>query len=317
MPVPSPRWLIFSGVGKETTWNTPVATATYYPIEQPKHRPRFEKYLDQGFRGNAAAHQAFYQGVGWSEINWPNMWFYPDDSGIFLMGLLGTDVVTGTIAPFTHTITLLNSAFPPSYTGARFTNLAATAEQIGGIYWEELTFKFANPGRLTVDAIGRGTIQGTVTKPTPAYSAQQGLLPWQGSVTVAGSANAKLLNGTISLKRPVALLFGMSNAQNANGSNVDVLAVTGKLEFYSTDMTELNYWLNNTQPSVSIVFTSGANSLTLQMSKCAFDDPTELDFGTPYARTQASFVAIANATDGGTGNAPIRGVLLNPRSTSY
>ena len=316
MPVPSPRWQIFAGVGKETTWNTPVATATYYPIVHPKHRPRYEKVVDVGLRGNASRDQAWYQGVGWTEIDWPGQYFYPDDSGIYLMGLLGNDVVTG-VGPFTHTITLLNTAFPPSYTGARFTNLVATAEQIGGIYWEELTFKFVNPGTLTVDIKGRGTIQGTVTKPTPAYSAQQILLPWQGSLTLGGSANAKLLNGTISLKRPVELVFGLNNTQNANGSNVDQINVSGKLEFYSTDQTELNFYLNNTQPALSLLFISGTNTLTLQMSKCAFEDPAELDWGTPYARTQASFLAQANATDGGTGNAPIKAVLVNPRAASY
>lgn len=324
MPTPIPRWQQFIGVGKETTWNTPVAAATFYPMPQAgvKHRPRYEAIMDDGLRGTAARLQGWYQGVGWTELDWSGLNFYPDDSGVLLMGMLGADSVTGT-NPFTHTVTLNNAAYPPSYTAIRFTGLVATAEQVGGVYWEEATFKFSaatahGGGRLTLDVKGRGVVQGTVTKPTNTYSSQQIVLPWQGSLTVAGVANAKLLNGTITLKRGVDLLWGISNTQNPTAANVDQIDVTGtNLEFQAADQTELNYYLQNTQPSFSIVFTSGSNSLTLQMTKSAWSDPTELDASTPYMRTTASFSAVANATDAGTGNSPLKAIIVNPRATSY
>jgi hypothetical protein len=322
MPVPIPRWQQFIGVGKESTWNTPVTAATFYPMNVAvKHRSRYEPIEDDGIRGTAARLQGWYQGVGWTEIAWPGLNFYPDDSGVFLMGLLGTDTVTGS-NPFTHTVTLNNSAFPPSYTGVRFTGLVATAEQIGGVYWEELVFKFSaatahGGGRLTIDVKGKGSIQGTVTKPSNTYSTQQIVLPWQGALTLAGGASAKLLNGTITLKRTVDLIFGISNTQAPTQASMDQIDVAGKVEMQSSDQTELNYYLSNTQPAFSIIFTSGANSLTLQMSKSAWRDPTELDTGTPYMRTLADFGAVANATDAGTGNAPLKAVVVNPRATSY
>lgn len=319
MPTPDPRWLSFIGLGKETTWNTPVAAATFYPmLPQSIHKPRYEKIEDDGYRGNASRVQAWYQGVGWSEVDWGDLNFYPDDSGVLLMGLLGVDTLSGG-GPFTHTMTLLNTAFPPSYTAVRFTNLVATAEQVGGVYWTELTFKFiaGNPGKLTVNPKGMGTIQGTVTKPSNTYSAAQIYLGWQGALTLNSVANAKILTGTITLKRPVELLFGAANSQNANGANVDQIDVAGTLEFYPTDMTEMNYYLNNTQPPASFLFTSGTNTMTLQMTKTAWSDPTVLDAGTPYYRLKSSFTAVANATDAGTGNAPLKAVLVNGRAASY
>jgi hypothetical protein len=319
MPTPDPRWLSFIGLGRETTWNTPVTAGTFYPmVPATKHKPRYEKIEDDGFRGNASRIQAWYQGVGWSEVDWGDLSYYPDDSGHLLMGMLGNDVVTGS-NPFTHTMTLLNTAFPPPYTCVRYTALTATAEQVAGVYWEELTLKFVagRPGKLTITPKGRGTIQGTVTRPTNTYSAQQLILGWQAALTLNTVANAKILTATISLKRPVEMLFGLGASQNAGGSNVDQIDIAGKLEFYPTDMTEMNFYLNNTQPPASFLFTSGANSLTLQMSKAAFEDPTELDAGTPYYRLSASFTAVANATDAGTGNAPLKAVLVNPRATVY
>ncbi len=388
MPTPIPRWKQFVGVGKETVaWNTPAVATTFFPITASDHTPQFEDILDDGYRGNAAQEQAYYQGVGWTDVNWPNMNFYPDTSGVLLMGMLGLDTVTGTArtgtiaaasagatsltytvvtggtpiigdifgidaglstaeqvtvtavsggGPFTltvaatrfahgaaapasalfqHALTLNNVGFPPSYTGVRMTALVATAEQIGGIYWEELVLKFANPGRLTVDAKGKGTIQGAVTAPSNVYSTQKIVLPWQGSLNIAAAVNAKLIGGTITIRRPVDMIFGMANSQNANASNVNGITVGGSVEFYSQDQTELNYWLNNTQPAVSLSFLSDVNSLVLQMSKFAFAKGTKLDFGSQYVRTRGTFKAVANLTDGTP--APLKAFAVSAQSASY
>jgi hypothetical protein len=301
---------------KEVTYQVPLAATTFFPIIASKHRPRYDKIVDDGYRGNASQDQAWYQGVGWTEIDWANMNVYPDDTGHFLMGLFGVDGISGG-GPYTHTITLLNTALTPSYTGARFTGLLATADQIAGIFWDQLTFKFVNPGKFTLDVRGKGIIQGQVAAPANVYSAAQILLPWQGALTLAGSANAKMINGSIIIKRDSAQIFGMANQQGPTSAVVPAMEITGKMEFWSSDHTELNYYLNNTQPAASLLFTSGVNTWTFQMSKIAFEDPTELDFGTQYARLQTSYRAIANSTDAGTGNAPGKIILVNNRSTAY
>ena len=89
------------------------------------------------------------------------------------------------------------------------------------------------------------------------------------------------------------------------------------MTFVPTDFTEMNYYLTNAQPAASIVFTSGANTLTLQMTKVAFQDPTELDHGSPYLKVVASFEAVANATDAGTGNSPAKLILVNTKAVAY
>ena len=385
MPTPIPRWQQFVGLGKEITWNNPVTAVTFLPIIASDHTPQFDDIVDDSYRGNAAAEQAYYQGVGWSDISWPNLNFYPDDSGVLLMGLLGIDTMTGaartgTIAaasagatsltytvvtggapvvgdifgidagtntaeqvtvtnvsgagPYTltvaatrfahassapasalfqHAITLNSASPPPSWTGARFTGLAATAEQVGGVYWEELNLKFANPGRLTVDAKGKGVIQGTVAKPSNVYSAQKMLLPWQATLTLGGVANTKLISGNVRLRRQIDQIFGMAGSQNPTDANAASVAVDGRLEFEAQDQTELNHWLNNTQPPASLKFLSDVNALTLQMTKCAFTKGSKLDFGSQYVRMLAPIKGINNATDSG----PIKAFAVSARSTTY
>ena len=389
MPNPVATWQYFTGMAKEPAWGTATAATSFFLVPAAKHQPRFEDQFDQGMRGSAARDQAYYQGTGWTELDWPDMYWYPDDSGHFLMGMLGVDTLTGTArsgtigavaagatsltytvvsggapilgdifvietgtnvsevvvptnvtgagpytltvpairfahgaaspaaALFSHAITLNNTAAAPSYTAARFTGLQATAEQVAGVYWEQVELRFQNQGKLSVGARGRGLIQGTVTKPTNTYSTAQFVMPWQAKVTIGGVQNTQLQDATITIARPVDMIFGMQNSQNASAAVQDRMAVTGKMTFAASDMTEFNYYFQNTQPVVLVQFFGGSGLLTLQMSKVAFNDPTNLDYGTRYARTMASFNAIANATDASTGVSPLKAIAVSARSTSY
>jgi hypothetical protein len=95
--------------------------------------------------------------------------------------------------------------------------------------------------------------------------------------------------------------------------NVGPVEMTGKLAFAVNDSTELNYYLNNTQPILSTVFTSGSNSLTIVMSKCAFIKASVIDSGSPYIKVTSPIRAIRNSTDSGCGKI----TLLNPKNTAY
>jgi len=314
--MPTPTWLIHEGLVKEVTWGTPLAASTFYPVKNPKHIVKYETINDDGFRSNAAMTQGYFQGPGHTEITTGDMNFYPDDSGHLLMGLFGADAITGA-GPYTHALTLLNTALPPSYTFVKYDGNLATARSAAGCYIEELSMKFVNPGRLTLAAKAKGKIETNVTKPTNTYSTQAIYMPWQGALTLGGAGNTKLINLDMTIKRPVDLIFGMSNSQDATAANVGPMQITGKMTFAITDFTEINYYLNNTQPITSLVFTSGANTMTIVMSKTAFQDPTELDHGSNYAKVTASFEAIANSTDAGAGNSPAKITLVNTKAVAF
>src|SRR5215472_13803003 len=157
-----PSWLLFAGLAKESTWGTAVAATDFYPLMKPDFEPIYEPIEDDGFRSNASALQAWYQGVGKSQVSLPDMLFYPNASGHFLMGILGVDTLTGT-NPYTHTMTLLNTGYPASYTLGKYPGLVATQDQVAGLYWEEVALKFQNPGKLLISTKGQGLIQSQAT----------------------------------------------------------------------------------------------------------------------------------------------------------
>jgi hypothetical protein len=245
-----------------------------------------------------------------------NVWTVP------ATGLNAFKFAHGAAAPvktlFTHTLTMLNTALQPSYTGVKFDNLVATARQVSGIYFEQVDLKLANPGKFTVGAKGKGKLGTSATKPTyPAYSAEPFNVPWQAIFSLGGVANARIVGFDTSLVAACAQVFGMNGTQSPTAAVPDQLTVPGKAVIVPDDYTEYLYYLNNTQPAVSVTLDNGSTRTTLQMSKMAMLTQTVLDHKGNYTLLNTKFEAVANATDAGVGNAAFKAVLLNGRSAAY
>src|SRR5438270_4284668 len=139
----NPTYRQFLGLAKETTWGTPVAATTFYPVKKPSgFVPQFDDLIDDANRNNASDEFAYYQGTGMTPWDTGEMKVYADDSIHFLMALFGVDTITGA-GPYTHTMTLLNTGDPPSYTLVLFDNLIATARRISGAQVNEVTLKWS------------------------------------------------------------------------------------------------------------------------------------------------------------------------------
>jgi len=311
---PQPTFLTQIGLGKEAigAWGTAVATTAYFPIEKPKFEDLPKWLYDKGNRGKRARIYTVQQGVIHAPFELPDMKFYPDDSGHFLMGILGTDVVTGT-NPYTHTMTELDS-LPNSYTLTDFSALGATgqARQYTGCYFEEVTLKYAVDGDLLITARGKGKPSSLVAKPAAAYSTQPFFEGYQAQLTLAGQVNARVMGMTYTIKQKVDVIFGGNNQQGPTAINVAGIEIAGTCDVEPNDETEFLYMLNNTQPTSSLLFTSGTNTLTLQNTKLIFTKGP-IERGGDYVKLPLSFEAAYNATDSGV----FKAIVVNPRSTTY
>lgn len=107
-----------------------------------------------------------------------------------------------------------------------------------------------------------------------------------------------MLGGELNLKRQVNMVFGANNSQDPSLNQIGPLEVTGKLLFYMTDDTELNNYLNNSQPAVSILFTSGTNTLALALGKCDFEK-AKIDRGAEFVKVDAQIRGHYNTADAG------------------
>lgn len=301
MPTPPLQtWLTQLGLAKETTWGTAVAPTTadqFIPVLNPKLSDEIEPIYDRGLRSRASLDQAWYQGFRMQHYTFESQ-FYPDVCGNWLMGMFGAD---GWSSGTTHPFTVLNTALPPSYTIQDFYGIGGSnTRSMAGCYFDSITMSGTNTGPLkaSVSLIGKST--ALVAKPTAVYTSAAPFLTWQNAVTLNSVANLKLIAFDITFKRPVEPIFAVG-VQDPSASNAGQLEVAGKLTFAPTDDTEYLLYITTAQAAfpMTFLFTSGANTLTIQMTKVQFEKPTTLDRGTPYLKVLASFRAIDNATDGG------------------
>ncbi|WP_407310516.1 phage tail tube protein [Desulfosporosinus sp. SB140] len=293
-----------AGLAKETTWGTAItAPTTWIPFKTLKSEDDIKRVIDDGIRGNLSKDFASYAGVASAKYDLDGM-VYPDVFGNLLLAILGQDSVSGT-SPYTHAFTLAATQ-PPSYTLTDYDGV--NERQFAGSILQQLDLKFTTEGELSKSTkwVSKlSTLAGSIH--TPTYGTVQPIVGYQAALTIAGAGNTRLIGGDLSLKRDVKFTFGANNSQSPTKVNVGKLEVTGKLDFEIDDYTELQYYLNATQPIVVLTFTSGANILTIQMSKCDFEKIAGIDRSQEMARVSASIRGIYNTTDAG----PIKISLVN------
>ena len=144
--------LSFLGLGRETTWNTPVAASAFFPFSSESLKVSIEPIAEAQIRG-VLDQSPRYKGlitIGGS-FSGP---VYPSLIGHLLRAALGAPTTTG-IGPYTHT-------FNP--TQGRFSNSAAlppysitvgrdgAIERYSGCVCQSLSFSFAKGGMLTFEA---------------------------------------------------------------------------------------------------------------------------------------------------------------------
>jgi len=305
------------GGAKETTYGTPVAAAFWLPHRNPSIADDYTVLRDEGFRGSPAGPFGAYQGVVTSHVEFEGD-FYAVDTPHLLMGILGSDSVTGAADPYTHTLKL-TAAQPPSYT---YTDEVADTvfRQYPGQMVYDLELRFTPEEGLTYAAKLMGLRSQTTSAPTPSYDAAPFYLGWQAAVSLGGSANAKLTGASVHLTREAAPVFGAQNLQSPSLIFLGPLRVSGSCSFYWDDDTELLRYLNNTQGAFVFTFDRGvtpARQLVLTMTQAAFEKGA-VNRGKIFVETDVDFEAIANATDGSAAVlSPVQVVAKNGRSAAY
>lgn len=301
MPTPPlPSFLRQVGLAKETTWGTGVAPTTadqFVPILNAKYEDVAESVLDQGNRSRASVDQGYYQGFRFGKYSFET-YAYPDVAGNLLMGIMGVD---GWASAATHPLTVLNTGLPASYTIQDFYGIGGSnTRSIAGAYCESINISAATAGPVKMTCAYLGKFAALVAKPTGTYTTAQPVIPWQGAVTLNSVGNLKLIQFDLSLKRLNVEGIQAMGSQDLSAGFAGQLEVTGKLMFVPSDDTEYLLYSTTGQAAfpLSVVFTSGSNTITITCTKVNFETPTTLDMA-PYLKTNVSFRAVDNATDGG------------------
>ncbi len=230
--------------------------------------------------------------------------------------VLGEEAVTGSVAPYSHSVTYYNGGNfqPPSYT--LVDEYAAQCRAIPGFVFDEVTFTFTINGMFTYTAKGQGWGSSEVSPPTRAFSDLAPQAAWILAVTLAGGPSLLVEDGTLTIKRNVAPIYTGGDTQNPltiwGGNGM----VEGKLMLIMEDDAELVRYLNNTTTTLVLDFAQGSGATAEQVRFTM----TKVQYmtGTPnrdkdFVRLEVNFKAMANVTDIGAsgGYSPIKVLLKN------
>ncbi len=315
----------FFALGKEVTRGTAALPTYFIPIDQDASlKPNITWIEDKGIRGSATSIYDSVPGVRHDEFDFKGN-LYADTFPVVMMGTLGVDTVTGTGAPYTHTMTLLEAASsgsqPASYTGIDVDNVTQTggsAKQFTAGQFGDTTVTFSVDAALTYSTKMMSNPFSYVSAPTPSFSTEVFIPSWSASVSVGGLASQVLISGNIDIKRGTTSIPTIGQ-QAPYRIWSGPLMVSGKLVFVAeANETAYGNALTRAQQVMALTFTDpvSSHSVEFQMSNIQFKTPT-VAFGKEYITIEVDYQSHANVTDGSTGYSPLKFIATNGVSASY
>jgi hypothetical protein len=315
----------YLGIAKEATKGTVVAPTDFIPVSKDSLKPQdiVDPLYDTGLRGSNVLNYNYIPGRTRSTVDFGGAVF-ADTIGYGLAGLLGAVATTGVSAPFTHTISLLNSltagadAQPISYTLTDF--YAVHVRSYPGCQFSDFSLKFNADGMLEYDTKTTGFASSTVADPTPTFSTVLPTPVWRGTVSIGGSAVSSAMSGNIDMARPVTPVYGISATQDPFQVFLGPLEVTGKITFLMETDAELTNFLSNTQPAIVLnwAYGTGATAVQIQatITKGAYT-AAMIERGEDFVQVSIDLNGQSNTTDAGAsgGFSPIKWVLQNAKAS--
>ena len=315
----------YLGIAKEATKGTAVAPTDFIPVSKDSLKPQdnIDALYDTGLRGSNVLNYNYIPGRKNSTVDFGGAVF-ADTIGYGIAGLLGACATTGASAPFTHTISLLNSLTsgvdtqPISYTLTDF--YAVEVREYPGCQFSDFSLKFNADGLLEYDTKTMGFSSSTVADPSPTFSTVLPTPVWQGTVSIAGSPVSTAMSGNIDMKRPVTPIYGIAQTQDPYQVFLGPLEVTGKITFIMETDAELTNFLTNVQPAIVLNWAYGAAAAAVQiqatLTKGAYTAAV-IERGQDFVSVTIDINAQANTTDDGAsgGFAPIKWVLQNAKAS--
>jgi hypothetical protein len=315
----------YLGIAKEATKGTVVAPTDFIPVSKDSLKPQdiVDPLYDTGLRGSNVLNYNYIPGRTRSTVDFGGAVF-ADTIGYGLAGLLGAVATTGSTAPFTHTISLLNSltsgadAQPISYTLTDF--YAVDVRSYPGCQFSDFSLKFNADGMLEYDTKTTGFASSTVADPTPAFSTVLPTPVWRGTVSIGGSAVSSAMSGNIDMARPVTPVYGISATQDPFQVFLGPLEVTGKITFLMETDAELTRFLTNTQPAIVLNWAYGTGAAAVQIqatiTKGAYT-AAMIERGEDFVQVSIDLNGQSNTTDAGAsgGFSPIKWVLQNAKAS--
>lgn len=314
-------------MGKETIRGTAASPTIWTPIApNPNNMPTVGWIKDDGLRGSPVTRYSDVPATVHHVYDEKGMVYADTFPNRLLAALGGPDTVTGTVAPFLHTIPLLNSAEtgsqPPSYTLIDVDLIqeptGAAAKQSTGAQLHNLDVDFAVTGAVNYTAQWIANLYTEVAFPAASFSTEQ-LIPAYSTTVVAGGIPYSVIeDGSLSIQRdtvPVFTIGSQSPLRNFAGP----CDVTGKFTTIALagDPTIINS-VQSSKQIFTFLWTEpvSGHSFGVTMDSVQFYD-AHVTTGKVYVEIETNFYAEANPTNAVYGYSPITATVTNAQQAAY
>jgi len=324
---------------KESTWGVaPTARANYFmlPAEPLSGLDNVMAVVDDLRRGQNIIGFNRMEGVHKTELPISTI-AYPDQTGWFLVSIMGDDVLTGT-GPYTHTFDVLSdipTSATPSLTVAVVNDVLTGGNALvhTGVKVTGATFRFTTAeGFLTLETstVGKGAQTATAAGltgsfPTSEPSSNDPLRGWEGFVTNGGGQlNGKITECEIAVAREADVIFAAGSSADPNNKFADavihgMVGITGRLVAMFDNMNAVDLYRNFSTDNLLIQFDNnvsgaGKRSLKFDVKKATYgESPAEIDVSGNHMTIAFNFRGLY---DGSSGKG-LQVVLVNNKSVAY
>jgi len=308
-----------TGVAKEIVFGTPVTATTFLPMLSNTMEVDPGWFSPELMMATRDLHvfnlygQAVYTGA----VSGP---FFPTNAATLMAASIGTDVVTGSSNPWTHTISQANTL--PSLTIER--NLGSYQSiQYAGCRVGKMTLNVPatnEAATVTYDATGRAA--AILTSPTAVSVTNESPFVFaEGALTLFSNARAEVSSASITIDNGLKTTYTFSGNHGPSFITPVTLHVSGTITVVWSSLNDATYgdftnMVNGTLGSLVLSLThpggTGA-SLTLTCPQVVLNKVSPDVKMTDVIMSNLSFEATKSLSSGYT----VQGVLLNAISTAY
>lgn len=305
------QWL---GLAKETTPGTAMsAPAVWIPVVDPKWTPQQTMLKDDALRGSMASTFQQIAGVRYDTFDYKT-YLYLDSLPYHMLNLLGgTDTVTGSADPWTHTIGLKNTGDgqPNSFTA--FLYNGSECWQMAGSQLAQGEFDISAEGMASSQYQWMG--QPAVKMGSPPTNTPTSLKPWaswNSTITLGGSAKSHYSSVKYTIKRETAPIHTADGTQAPFLIFVGPITVTGEFDgvYQGYTGSEIEAYIGNTQPTLNLQINPVGDATHFgkwQHSQIAYDEASISAQAGKWVEVNAKWEALAQSTDAvGGGLAPVK-----------
>ena len=317
------RWV---ALGLEATWGTSPASPTIYLQADPNPgtKPQVTYIENKAMYGSATDVIDVITGPIYTKFSTKGNLF-PDTFPYLSFLLLGSEAVTGTAAPYTHTQSLLEAPTTGSQPGSvsvwdvdNVAYTAGSAKLIPGCVLDSLSVTLNPTSAANWSADFIGSELTSAPAPASAFTTSVMVPGYTTVLTIGGTAYDLAEEMTISAKRSakqVPTLNGSPAPYIVWSSGLDV---SGKFTVLANSADTLYFAaLKREQLPVVAKVTENVSGDTFSwnLGTVQLKDPT-VDSSKPYENITVSYQATANSTDATTGLSPLQFVYTNSTSTA-